>query len=177
VWPWVLGLVGAFGIGAVVLLLVAVLLVPRFSKSVERKATDHNTATTDTAENVDTPPPTDRLEVLAQLTQIENEWTRANIDADKNKLALILADDYVGPGPNGGLMGKVEYLNTIQRDAGIETWEFHDLNLQLAGSRATLKGGIRYVIEGQNVAYNFTDRFVWRNGRWQATGSEIDRKE
>ena len=91
--------------------------------------------------------------------------------------ARILADDYVGPSAEGPLMGKAEYLNTIERDTTIEKYEFHDLKLQLAGSRATLTGGISYVIQGQNVSYNFTDRFVWRNGRWQATGSEIQRKE
>ena len=174
VWPWVLGLVGAFGIGAVVLLIGAALFVPRLTKPVERTTT---TDTTDQTEKVDLPPPTDENEVLSQLTQIENEWTKANIDADKQTLRRILADDYVGPSAEGGLMGKAEYLNTIERDSGIEKWEFHDLKLQLAGNRATLTGGIAYVIQGENVAYNFTDRFVWRNGRWQATGSEIHRKE
>ena len=173
VWPWVLGLLGAFGLGAAVLIAAAV-LIPRSLKSVERTTT---TDTTDQTEKVDVPPPTDETEVLAQLTQIENEWTRANIDADKPKLRRILADDYVGPSAEGGLMGKAEYLNTIERDSGVEKWEFHDLKLQLAGNRATLTGGIAYVIQGENVAYNFTDRFVWRNGRWQATGSEIHRKE
>jgi hypothetical protein len=173
----VLGLLGAFGLGAAVLLIAAALLVPRFAKSVERNTTTDNTETTDRTENVDVPPPTDEKEVLAQLTDIENEWTTANINADKKKLARILADDYVGPSAEGGLIGKAEYLNTIQRDTSIEKWEFQDLKLQLAGNRATLSGAITYVIQGQNIAYTFTDKFVWRNGRWQATGSELERKE
>jgi hypothetical protein len=180
VWPWVLGLVGAFGIGAAVLLIAAALLAPRFAKSVETNTTAETTETTETTdktENVDVPPPTDEAAVLAQLTEIEKEWTTANLTADKKKLAHILADDYVGPSAEGELMGKAEYLNTIERDPNIEKWQFRDLKLQLAGNRATLTGGITYVIQGQNVSYGFTDRFVWRNGRWQATGSEIHRKE
>ena len=179
-WPWVLGLFSAFGIGAILLLVVAFVLVPRFAKSVERTppaTANTNETTTNTTENADTPAPTNEADVLAQLTNIEHEWTTANLAGDKQKLAVILADDYVGPSAAGGLMGKTEYLNTIERDTSIEKYEFRDLKLQLAGNRATLTGGITYVIQEQNVSYNFTDRFVWRNGRWQATGSEIQRKE
>jgi hypothetical protein len=111
------------------------------------------------------------------LTDIENEWTAANLNADKKKLAHILADDYVGPDAGGGLLGKAEYLDNIERDTRIEKWEFSDLKVQLAGNRATLTGEIKYLIEGQDVEYKFIDKFVWRNGRWQATGSEIQRKE
>ena len=68
-------------------------------------------------------------------------------------------------------------MNAIERDDSIVKWEFYDLNLQLAGNRATLTGGITYVVDGKDLAYNFTDRFVWRNGRWQATGSDLQRKE
>lgn len=158
------------------MLIGAALLVPRFAKSVERNANTHNTETTETTENVDVPPPADEARVLEQLTNIEHEWTTANLNADKQKLARILADDYVGPSAEGGLMGKAEYLNTIERDSSIEKYEFRDLKVQLAGNRARLTGGITYVIQGQNVSYNFIDRFVWRNGRWQATGSEIQKE-
>ena len=180
-WPWVLGLFSAFGLGAILLLLVAFVLVPRFAKSVERTPTTtaNNTNTETNAnvtENVNTPAPTDEADVLAQLTELEHEWTTANLNADKQKLEVILADDYVGSSPEG-LLGKTEYLNTIQRDTGIEKYEFRDLKVVLAGTRATLTGGITYVGQEQTVSYNFIDRFVWRNGRWQATGSEIQRKE
>jgi hypothetical protein len=185
VWPWVLGIFGAFGLGVAALIIAAVVLIPKSVRSVQTNAnanTNTNTSTststeTTEPENVDAPPPTDEAQVLEQLTTIEHEWTTANINADKKKLARILADDYVGPAPEGGLMGKTEYLATIERDTSIEKWEFKDLKLQLAGNRATLTGGITYFAGSQNISYNFTDRFVWRNGRWQATGSEIQRKE
>jgi hypothetical protein len=173
-WPWLVGLLGAFVIGAIVLLVVVAVMAPRFAKSVETNTT---TDTTDGTENANAPAPTDQDTVLAQLTQIEDEWTKANIAADKKKLASILADDYVGPSPEGGLMGKAEYLNSVEQDTTIEKWEFHDIKVQLAGNRATLTGGITYFNQEKNISYNFIDRFVWRNGRWQATGSEINRKE
>jgi ketosteroid isomerase-like protein len=125
----------------------------------------------DAADN--TPPPTDEAAVLADLTNIEHEWTVANINADKKKLNRILADDYVGTPIDGRPQGKAEYLATIERDTDTEKWEFQDLKVSLRGDRATLGGTLRVKIQGQDASYRFVDKFVWRNGRWQATGSEV----
>ena len=121
--------------------------------------------------------PTDEEEVLSDLTDLEHEWTVANINADKKELDRILADDYVGTS-EGKAQGKAEYLKTITRDTLIQKWDFEDLKVSLKGDRATLTGIIRLEVknqQGQNqpVAYRFIDKFVWRDGRWQATGSEV----
>lgn len=118
------------------------------------------------------PPPTNEGEVLTALTELEHEWTVANINADKKKLNRILADDYVGT-TEGKAQGKAEYLKTIERDTTIQKWDFEDLKVSLKGDRATLTGIIRLVVQDQNVAYRFTDKFVWRDNRWQATSSEV----
>ena len=117
--------------------------------------------------------PTDQEMVLVQLTDLEHEWTVANLNADKKKLGEILADDYVGPTAEGGFQGKAEYIRNIQRDTTVENWEFQDLKLTLRGDRATLKGQLRLRIQGRDSVYDFVDKFVWRDGRWQATGSEV----
>ncbi len=120
-----------------------------------------------------TPPPTDKDAVLAALTDLEHEWTVANINADKQKLNRILADDYVGMSSNGKNQGKAEYLKTIERDTSIQKWEFEDLKVTLMGDRAILDGVIRLQLTDQESAFRFTDKFVWRDGRWQAVGSEV----
>lgn len=127
----------------------------------------------DNSDAANTPAPTDEAAVLADLTSIEHAWTVANINADKKKLNRILADDYVGTPINGRPQGKAEYLATIERDTDTEKWEFEDLKVGLKGSRATLTGTLRLKIQGQDVSYRFVDKFVWRDGRWQATGSEV----
>lgn len=133
-------------------------------------ATNANTANANADASV--PPPTDEDAVLAQLTDIENEWTAANINADKQKLERILADDYVSPSVEGQVQGKAEYLRTIQRDTSIRKWEFQDLKLQLRGDRAVLRGKLKLRRDNGDTIYDFVDKFVWRDGRWQATGSE-----
>lgn len=190
VWPWVVGIAGAFILGILALSIAAVILAPRLLRSREnpriavRQPDNSNTATTtptntnsDSTEPVNTPPPTDHEQVLAQLKELENEWTVANLNADKKKLDRILADDYAGQeSEEGGLQSKAEYIETIERDTQVEKWEFSELNLILAGDRATLSGIITYFIRDRSVSFDFKDRFVWREGRWQATGAELKRR-
>lgn len=118
--------------------------------------------------------PTDVDEVLSDLTDLEKQWTEANFSADRKTLARILADDYVGTQPDGSMQGKADYLRDIKPEK-IKDWELKDLKLTLKGDRATLKGRMRLEREGENEerVVQFTDKFVWRDDRWQAVASEV----
>jgi ketosteroid isomerase-like protein len=194
-WPWILGLllllvlvIGGMGVAAWFYFqptkrLSANTNTSNINTNVNRgdnsnwNQSNSNSNSSDGNDNSDvatnTPAPTDEAAVLADLTNIEHEWTVANINADKKKLERILADDYVGTPVNGRPQGKAEYLATIERDTETEKWEFEDLKVSLKGARATLSGTLRVKIQGQDVSYRFVDKFVWRDGRWQATGSEV----
>jgi hypothetical protein len=123
--------------------------------------------------NVDGEIPTAKDQVLAQLTELEHEWTVANLNADKKALARILADDYAGPNAEGTIQGKAEYIRNIKRDTTVERWDFQGLKVTLRGDRATLTGRLQLVIQARTLVFRFVDKFVWRDGRWQATGSEV----
>jgi len=186
-WPWIVGIAGAFILGILAIGIAAVMLAPRIARRIEqansnvnRRAENSNTApapesnsNTNATENVNAPVPTDHDQVLTQLKDIENEWTVANLNADKKKLDRILADDFVGKNENGELQSKADYIRTIERDTQVEKWEFGDMKLTLAGDRATLTGTITYFVGNRQAVFDFTDKFVWREGRWQATGAEI----
>jgi hypothetical protein len=189
-WPWVVGILGAFILGILVIAVAAVILVPRIVRRAQNEqrvsvrpvensnitpASNANSNPSST-EHVNVPPPSDRDQVLAQLRDLEHDWTVANLNADKKKLDQILADDYAGQSAEGGLESKAEYINTIERNTDVEKWEFNDLKLLLAGDRATLSGNVTFFTEERSVTLDFTDKFVWRAGRWQATGSEIKRR-
>jgi len=196
VWPWIVGITGAFLLGIVAIAIGAALLVPRMMRARQNERgrvqiqnsnrvenNNSNTAetsntNTNSTERVDSaPPPTDQGQVLTQLKQLENDWTVANLNADKKKLDQILADDYVGQeSEEGGLQSKTEYIESIERDTQVEKWEFSDLKLALAGDRATLSGIITYFVRERSVSFDFTDKFVWRDGRWQATGAALKRR-
>ncbi len=201
VWPWVVGIVSVLALLMAGLVVAAVMLIPRMVKRTEPISVSNSNTNSDenrnspsngnsnrsnensVASNTNSEPgsttsaPTDKEVVLAQLKDLENEWTVANINADKKKLGQILADDYVGPNAEGRMQGKAEYINTIERDASIEKWDFDDLKLTLRGDRATLIGKVRFQLRDREVVYDFVDRFVWRDNRWQATGSEVTLSE
>ena len=200
VWPWVVGILAVLVIGVIGIGIALAILIPnmvrtsnknRSNPSVERSGDPNSnlnsSAPTSQSNNENsgpaldddnaTPPPTDKEVVLATLRDLEHEWEVANINADKQKLDRILADDYVGKSAEGKIHGKAEYLRTIKRDTTIQKWDFEDLNVTLAGDRATLDGVVRFQLRDQEAAFRFTDKFVWREGRWQAVGSEISRIE
>jgi hypothetical protein len=191
-WPWVVGILGAFILGILAIGIVAAFLAPRMMRRLEQESartvepensntntntSEPNNANVNSTESINTPPPTDHAEVLAQLTELENEWTVANINADKKKLDRILADDYVGQTDAGQLHSKADYLRAIERDTSTAKWEFSDLKLTLIGDRATLSGTVTLFEEDVKRVLDFTDKFVWRDGRWQATGSQVSEKE
>ena len=197
VWPWVVGILALLVVVVVGLTIAAAVFAPswvrrtanRNQNSIERPSRNANAETppvansntpasnsnSETPANTNTDAPTDKEQVLAQLTNLEHEWTVANINADKKKLEVILADDYVGPGADGSMEGKRDYLRNIQRDRSIQKWDFQDLKVTLRGDRATLTGKVHLIRESGDEVYEFTDKFVWREGRWQATGSVVTR--
>lgn len=201
-WPWIAGIFAIVVLGFIALGIVGALLIPRALRSsaedtpnsnTEQSTTvdnganandaaassdseplDNNENTNTDAEVVDgSPPPTDKAKVLADLTELEHEWTVANINADKRKLEQILADDYVGGAEGERDRTKAEYLANLERDTSIETWAFEDLEVTLTGDRASLTGVLRIQFHNGPAAFRFTDKFVWRDGRWQAVSSRV----
>jgi uncharacterized protein DUF4440 len=201
-WPWIVGLLVILVIAFVGLGIAAALIIPKLARTGTNRNSNANVARTENTtpnlnSNVPTPqptiqnsnentnsagdgdlantPPTDENQVLADLTQIEQEWTAANINADKKALDRILADDYVGILGDGTNQGKADYIATVERTDTIEKWDFEDLKVSLKGNRATLTGLIRYYLRNGEAAFLFIDKFVWRDGRWQAVSSQIKR--
>jgi Domain of unknown function (DUF4440) len=202
IWPWVLGIIAALFIGLAALGIIAAIVLPSILRANRNTVTPRNenlninsesrntnsdanansdansnlgnlnANVSDANENV-SPPSTNEEEVLAKLTDLEHEWTAANINADKTALDRILADDYVGTTADGQALGKAEYIRTITRDTATRKWDFEDLKVSVKGNRATLSGIVTFETERGEVRYRFTDKFVWRDGRWQAIGSEI----
>lgn len=203
-WPWVLGMVvviflALVGLGIAVAIFVPDIMKAREARNENSSAGNINTrpenrnrnsnqnansqsagdnentsANANSNSGVNTPPPDDQQLVLADLRNIENEWTTANLEADKKKLEWILADDYVSM-QDGVMQGKAEYLRDIKPDPDIKHWDFRDLKLVLNGNRATLTGLVRFALGDQDreVFLTFIDKFVWRDGRWQAVASEV----
>jgi Domain of unknown function (DUF4440) len=182
VWPWIVGLLALFLLVVGGLIVAAVILIPRMAQRSVVTNTNRNSnvysnentnRNTPANEGVESGAPTDEAAVLSALTELEHEWTVANINADKTKLNRILADDYVGTTVDGKTQGKADYLKTIERDTVTKNWEFDDLEVDLLGDRATLTGVVRFEVPDGEREFRFVDKFVWRDSRWQATSSVV----
>jgi len=180
VWPWVVG--GLLMVFFLVIAIVAVIAIPQIvKKSQNSNRVVVNVPTPEPSEAPSPKPedstspteaPTDEDVVQTQLTDLEKRWTQANIDGDKAALETILADEYSGGDPPHN---KRQYIDELKPDTAVKSWEMEDLSVDLDGERATMTGYLRQVTTGGNEVYSFTDEFVWRDGRWQATGSRTVR--
>jgi hypothetical protein len=176
VWPWVLAVAAVFLIGVIAIVVVAIVLPGLLHPSNDNRPTPglspFATASPKASPSPSPSPtievsdvPTDSEEVQTQLENLENEWERANVEADKNVLNRILATEYQGDGQD-----KKKYLSTIQPRPG-RTWRYRNFDLDLDGETATLTYDLDR-IDGDNVqTSSYVDTFVWRDHRWQATSS------
>ena len=179
--PWILGLV-AVGVLLIVGIVVVIAVIPMVLNS--NKQTNNRPTPTPRRDGNATPTPkstpsdnesdvpTDPDEVSAQLKKLEREWTEANIKGDKDALERILADDYVG-GEDSHT--KQEYLDKLEAETDVESWDLQKLTVEQNGKRATVHGFLIQETSNGTERYEFTDQFVWRDHRWQATGSETTR--
>lgn len=196
-WPWVVGFLALLILVLVGLGVGAAILVPSMRRASQNRndnrtvifpvkpspETNSNSNSNSAGPNdnlnentnSNTAPPADHEVVLSNLKDIEDEWTVANLNADKKKLGKILADDYVGTLTDGTMQSKADYLRDIKPDQTVKHWEFQNLKLALNGSRATLTGlvSLESSEREEEVVLRFTDKFVWRDARWQAVSSEV----
>ena len=117
--------------------------------------------------------PTDEDQVLADLTTLENEWIQANVRGDITKLDLIYADEVV---VRGKKLSKAEVLSRF-RQWNIQGWKLgNDLNLSLDGGHAILTGTLTLQNVDDEEVYNFEIEFIWHDGKWQITSTNLTRQ-
>ena len=182
VWPWVLAIVAVLFVGIIVIVAVAIVIpqlrqpspntngpssspVPIPSPSTENGPTPETAPSV--GENDDVP--TDEDEVYEHPKNLENEWEEANVAADKEALDKVLADEYRDDDGN-----KQDYLNSIKPSPG-RKWRYSDFSVELDGERAELTYKLDRITDEATNSYSFVDKFVWRDHRWQATGSRSTR--
>jgi hypothetical protein len=184
VWPWVVG-VGVLLLGGAALVVgVAYVGYKAFKASenerrarVERVAPPAPPASAPRPAATKSPrggvaAPTDRTAVFKQLMEIEREWSRANIEGDRDALEEILAEEYVTHSEGGGVESRADYLKNLAPNPAIESQEFEGSTVALAGRRAVLTGvTVVKFADGRTARYRFVDTFVWRDGRWLAAAS------
>jgi hypothetical protein len=175
-WPWIVAILAILFLVIAAVVIMAVVIPPMLRATNNDKGppptptrAESTPAPGASSSPVESDVPDDEDEVKSQLTKLEEEWTDANVKGDKEALERILAEEYVG-GPSSHT--KREYIDKLTPDPSIKSWELEDLTVDQNGDRATVEGTLRNETDKGTEVYEFTDKFVWRDHRWQAVASK-----
>ena len=116
------------------------------------------------------PPPQGQSEEQTLLALIQ-EAANSNIARDTSVFERLLADDYIGTGPDGRVENKAQAIAEVKRqDITYTKIEIDDFRARIDGNSAVTNflGTIFYKAQGQDssVQYRYTFSFVKRNGSW-----------
>ena len=111
------------------------------------------------------------------VKQLEHDWSDAEKAADVDKLSAILADDWVGLGPDGSRETKKEFLDNVKSGAmKLESFEFGPMHVKVIGTVAIVQGSDteKSSLKGKDTSGKsvWMDVFAKHDGKWQAVRSQ-----
>lgn len=112
-----------------------------------------------------------------QLKQIENNWTDAQKTRDADKLRDILAENWIGIGPDGKTSDRAKALEDLKSPGNsLDTLEMGPMEVRLFGNTAVVTGSDteKSMENGKDSSgkYIWTDVFVKQKGKWKAVASQ-----
>jgi uncharacterized protein (TIGR02246 family) len=112
------------------------------------------------------------------VKQLEHDWTDAMKAKDAEKVAAILADDWVSIGFDGVKATKKEFVAGIKAgDYVLTSFDFGPMDVKVVGSTAIVQGSDteKSTTKGKDSSgkYVWTDVFANRGGKWQAVRSQV----
>lgn len=114
--------------------------------------------------------------VAEQLKQIENDWSAAQKARDIKKLGEILADQWVGIGPDGKTSDKAKALEDVKAPGNsLDSYEMGPMEVRVFGNTAIVIGSDteKSKDSGKDTSgkYVWTDVFIKQAGKWKAISS------
>jgi len=111
------------------------------------------------------------------LKQMERDWSNAQKTGDTGRLNQILADDWMGLGPDGAKSTKKEFLDNVKSGAAkLESFEFGPMDVKVIGTVAVVQGSDteKSSLRGKDTSgkWLWMDVFAMRDGKWQAVRSQ-----
>jgi hypothetical protein len=116
-------------------------------------------------------PTPDPTKLLDELIQVENEWHQAIAAGDKQTLDHLLADEFINISGTGQREAKFNFVSNA-RPIGLITTISDPRVESVRGNTAALVVTKNYFYAGRSFRTLDTDRFIWRDGRWQITYSQ-----
>src|SRR4029453_2493895 len=114
------------------------------------------------------------LQDEGNLAQLQQTLAKAWVGGDRVTIEQIIAPEWTSTGPDGRVTDRASVLAEVFEQGlhKILRVDIDDVRAQVFGEAAVVTGRTHGVGEFAGTAYDvvirFTDRFVKRNGQWQA---------
>ncbi len=115
-----------------------------------------------------------------QIQQLEQQWQTSVLAGDTASMAVLIAESYVGIGPDGTIASKSEELEA--RASGqerLEKYDRLDQKIRIYGTTAVVTSRVRIegVYSGQPLLGEYRYTRVWSllRGQWRIVSFEASR--
>ncbi len=113
-----------------------------------------------------------------EIRQVEHDWTEAQKAGDANKIGQLLAEDWVGLGPDGEKLNKQQYLDQFKSGTQkFQSIELGPVDVRVFGNVGVVQGSDteKSSFKGKDTSgkYVWMDVFQKKDGKWQAVRSEV----
>ncbi len=118
--------------------------------------------------------------VHREIEQLEQKWRDAILSKETAAEAALLADSYVGIGPDGTISSKSEELQArANGQEHLELYDVQDRKIRVFGSTAVVTSKVRIqgVYSGQPLLgeYRYTRVWSFSHGQWRIVSFEASR--
>jgi ketosteroid isomerase-like protein len=119
-------------------------------------------------------PSYDQKEAERYITESEKQWAESVASGDKSVIERILADDFVGVDPKGGLYDKAKMVSeTADAPKYFASNHLNEVKIRFYGDTAIARGNESWERKnGERGRFVWTDTWLRRNGRWQIVAAE-----
>jgi ketosteroid isomerase-like protein len=112
-----------------------------------------------------------------QLKKLEQDWAEAYVKRDNAFMQRVTSDDFAFIGPDGNMVGKTEYVKSIEGDTVFTAFKIDELKVRVYGDAAVVLGLATITAktkgEDESGRYSFTDVFVKMKGEWKAVSGHV----
>jgi ketosteroid isomerase-like protein len=111
------------------------------------------------------------------VKQLEKDWLAAEKAGDADALSRIIADDWIGLGPDGKTLDKKEYIESWKSGKNkMTSSEVGPITVKVMGNIAVTQGSDteKSTFEGKDSSgkYVWMDVFEKNGGKWQVVRSQ-----
>jgi ketosteroid isomerase-like protein len=116
----------------------------------------------------------DRVGDRAYIRQAESDWAESVVTNDASVLERILADDFIGVGPEGSHYSKSDAIKDYQtQPSEFVSNHLNEVEIRLYGDAAVAQGNESWKKkDGTPGKFVWTDTWIRRGGKWQIVAAE-----